>query len=129
MPDQWLFSYGTLQLPQVQQATFGRLMEGFADQLPSFTLTMLEITDPQVIATSGQTHHPIIALTGNPADQVNGMALLVSKPELHQADSYEVVNYKRQLVTLASGRPGFIWRLKIGKPNRPLLGALRQPIA
>lgn len=84
-------------------------MVGFADQLPGFTLTMQEITDPQMIATSGQSHHPIIALTGNPADQVNGVAFLVSGQELHQADSYEVADYKRQLVTLASGRQAWAY--------------------
>ena len=45
--DQLLFSYGTLQLPAVQLATFGRLLAGSADLLPGFRLDMLEITDPQ----------------------------------------------------------------------------------
>ena len=31
-----LFSYGTLQLPEVQTATFGRLLQGQADSLVGF---------------------------------------------------------------------------------------------
>jgi len=108
-PDQLLFSYGTLQLPQVQQATFGRILEGFADQLPGFSLRLLEMHDPHVIATSGQTQHPIISHTGNSEDMVEGMALLVSEQELLQADCYEVDDYQRQLVELASGSRAWVY--------------------
>lgn len=107
--DQYLFSYGTLQLPAVQQATFGRLLDGVADRLPGFSLSLLEITDPQVIATSGKTHHPIIGFTGEPTDQVEGVALLVTEQELQQADSYEVADYQRQLLELVSGRKAWVY--------------------
>jgi gamma-glutamylcyclotransferase (GGCT)/AIG2-like uncharacterized protein YtfP len=108
-PDQLLFSYGTLQQSQVQQATFGRLLEGFSDQLPGFSLTMLEITDPQVIAISGKTHHPIISYTGNPENKVDGIALLVSAQELQQADRYEVADYIRKQVELSSGAKAWVY--------------------
>ncbi|WP_287880608.1 gamma-glutamylcyclotransferase family protein [Aquitalea sp.] len=107
--DQYLFSYGTLQLPQVQLATFGRLLDGVADRLPGFSLSMLKITDPQVIATSGKTHHPIIAYSGVAADGVDGMALLLTPQELEQADRYEVADYQRQTVSLASGRQAWVY--------------------
>ncbi len=107
--DQLLFSYGTLQLPAVQLATFGRLLAGSADQLPGFRLDMLEITDPQVLATSGQRHHPIVSHSGLAQDQVAGMALQVSLQELQQADGYEVADYQRQLLPLASGRMAWVY--------------------
>ncbi|MCM3011968.1 hypothetical protein M3583_25235, partial [Bacillus subtilis] len=50
-----LFSYGTLQLDQVQLATFGRKLDGHADAMPGYAMTMLRIDDPDVVATSGRT--------------------------------------------------------------------------
>lgn len=44
-----LFSYGTLQLEQVQLETFGRLLKGEKDVLSGYKITMLEITDPEVL--------------------------------------------------------------------------------
>jgi hypothetical protein len=61
----WLFSYGTLQNPQVQIATFGRRLAGHPDALPGFAMSAVEITDPGVIAASGQARHPIITATGD----------------------------------------------------------------
>ncbi len=52
-----LFSYGTLQLEGVQLSTFGRRLNGHADQLPGYRLGQLEIRDSAVVATSGKTHH------------------------------------------------------------------------
>ncbi|HEV3429678.1 MAG TPA: gamma-glutamylcyclotransferase family protein [Paraburkholderia sp.] len=98
-----LFSYGTLQLEQVQIATFGRKLDAQSDDMPGFSLTMLKIEDPQVVATSGKTHHPVVAWTGNPADRVSGAVFAITPEELAQADEYEVAAYRRDLVTLASG--------------------------
>lgn len=61
--DHWLFAYGTLGDPAIQVATFGHLLESHLDTLPAFTKVLLEITDPDVLRTSGQTHHPIIRAT------------------------------------------------------------------
>ena len=61
---QLLFSYGTLQQRDVQQATFGRLLHGTADELLGFHQSMVKIEDPDVVRTSGKTHHPIVARTG-----------------------------------------------------------------
>ena len=97
-----LFSYGTLQQPEVQLATFGRLLGSQPDQLPGYRLAQLAISDAQVVATSGKTHHPI-ASRGAAADSVPGAVLAVSAEELRQADGYEVSDYRRERVTLASG--------------------------
>ena len=98
-----LFSYGTLQYEDVQMTNFGRLLDGEDDCLPGFQLSMIEITDPEVIAASGEAFHPIITFTGNPKDEVNGIVFDISSEELKQADSYEVSDYKRIEVKLASG--------------------------
>lgn len=98
-----LFSYGTLQQEGVQIATFGRRLEGSPDQLRGYALGLLAIEDPNVVATSGKTHHPIISHTGSEADIVPGAVLLLTPEELQQADQYEVAAYKRHSITLASG--------------------------
>lgn len=104
-----LFSYGTLQLEQVQIATFGRKLDGQNDDMPGFSLTMLKIEDPQVVATSGKTHHPVVAWTGNPADRVSGAVFAITPEELAQADEYEVAAYRRDRVTLASGVAAWVY--------------------
>lgn len=98
-----LFSYGTLQQEGVQIATFGRRLEGAPDALKGYALGLLAIDDPDVVATSGKTHHPIISITGNDQDAVPGAVLLLTPDELRQADQYEVAAYERRSVTLASG--------------------------
>jgi hypothetical protein len=56
-----LFSYGTLQLESVQLASFGRVLAGSRDAIPGFKKTLVEITDPDVLAKSGERFHPIVA--------------------------------------------------------------------
>jgi hypothetical protein len=104
-----LFSYGTLQLEQVQIATFGRKLDGQADQMQGYSLTMLKIEDPEVVATSGKTHHPVVTYTGNPADTVSGTAFLITAAELQHADDYEVDAYRRDRVVLASGEAAWVY--------------------
>ncbi|GAA4709351.1 gamma-glutamylcyclotransferase family protein [Phytohabitans rumicis] len=104
-----LFSYGTLRDPAVQQATFGRLLTGQGDHLPGYAVTMLEITDPDVLAVSGQTHHPILVETGDEADSVPGAVFELTDDELVAADGYEVDDYYRVLVSLASGIRAWVY--------------------
>ena len=104
-----LFSYGTLQQPEVQQATFGRLLRGHSDELPQYAQSLVAIDDPQVVATSGKTHHPIVRFTGSPTDRVPGTAFEVSPEELTRADGYEVAAYTRVSAALASGRIAFVY--------------------
>lgn len=104
-----LFSYGTLQYEEVQLANFGRKLEGIRDCLTGFKLTMLEITDPDVIATSGEIFHPMITYTGDVSQQVNGMVFEVTRQELERADIYEVSDYKRVMVKLASGIRAWVY--------------------
>jgi len=102
--DQLLFSYGTLQHPEVQLGIFGRLLHGAPDVLPGYTVDYAEIADDRIVELSGDAVHPIVRSTGNPRDKVVGVALLVTEDELDAADEYEVSLYRRISVTLASGR-------------------------
>ena len=111
MPESWehLFSYGTLRLEAVQRSTFGRTLDGRADRLPGYVLTLIEITDAAVVATSGQTHHPMLVHTGRPQDLVDGAVFAITPAELAQADAYEVADYKREHVILASGQQAWVY--------------------
>lgn len=55
-----LFSYGTLQQANVQLSAFGRLLNGTPDALVGFKNELVEITDPDVLAKSGERFHPIV---------------------------------------------------------------------
>jgi gamma-glutamylcyclotransferase (GGCT)/AIG2-like uncharacterized protein YtfP len=103
-----LFSYGTLQQEEVQRASFGRKLDGTADALPGWRQEMVEITDPDVLAKSGKRFHPIV-MPGAPSDQVAGTVFEITGEELAAADRYEVSDYKRIAVTLASGRTAWVY--------------------
>jgi gamma-glutamylcyclotransferase (GGCT)/AIG2-like uncharacterized protein YtfP len=104
-----LFSYGTLQQDDVQRATFDRLLYGEADSMPGYRRTLVEITDPDVIAKSGINLHPIVAPSPDPADEVAGMVFEITAAELAAADAYEVSDYRRVEVTLKSGRAAWVY--------------------
>ena len=103
-PISFLFSYGTLRQPEVQQAVFGRELSAFADALPGFTLAWVEITDASVVAMSGSDRHPILKRSADPGDHVEGSALAIAAGDVAAADAYEVSDYRRIAVELASGR-------------------------
>jgi len=107
--DLHLFSYGTLQLESVQLASFGRRLEGTPDALPGYARTMVEITDLQVLAASGERFHPIVAPSDDPADEVQGTLFRVSASELAAADRYEVADYQRVQVRLKSGAQAWVY--------------------
>jgi|SRR5690349_24905734 len=104
-----LFSYGTLQQPDVQLSTFGRLLDGYADALVGFEQSLFEITDPAFVASSGKAHHAIVTFTGRNDDRVRGMALEVTDAELSKADAYEPAGYVRIATVLASGRDAWVY--------------------
>ncbi len=111
-----LFSYGTLQLEKVQLETFGRLLKGAPDILPGYARTLVRITDPEVIATSGAEFHPIVAPSPDPTDAVEGAVFEITPAELAAADTYEVSDYKRVAVRLGSGLDAWVY---IADPARP----------
>jgi gamma-glutamylcyclotransferase (GGCT)/AIG2-like uncharacterized protein YtfP len=107
--DIWLFSYGTLRQRNVQLATFGRELEGRDDALVGFSRRMIAIGDPAVVATSGESHHPIVTRTDDPADEVPGMVFRITAAELAAADAYEVSDYRRVAVRLKSGLEAYVY--------------------
>lgn len=104
-----LFSYGTLQQKEVQIATFGRTLQGTADCLLGYSLSMLKITDPHVLATSGKELHPILIYTGKTEDSVAGMIFEITPEELLQADKYEVADYQRIEAPFLSGTSAWVY--------------------
>jgi len=104
-----LFSYGTLQLEQVQLDTFGRTLKGTPDRLPKYTVTQLKITDPTVIKSSGTDSHPILVFTGNEADFVEGTIFALSNEEIMKADAYEVEDYQRCELIFETGTKAFVY--------------------
>lgn len=103
-----LFSYGTLRDPGVQAAVFGRAVACTDDALPGFRVDQVAITDPDVLAASGLDRHPILR-PGSPDDVVTGARLELDDDELAAADRYEVDDYTRISVTLASGRAAWAY--------------------
>ena len=104
-----LFSYGTLQDPAVQRANYGHELACRADRLPGYTTVLLAITDPGVVAVSGQTHHPIVVASDDDTDGVAGTVFEISNDELAATDAYEVDDYHRIVVTLASGVRAWVY--------------------
>lgn len=103
-----VFSYGTLRQANVQLAHYGREVPTVPESLPSWKLDWIQITDPDVIAASGSDRHPILR-RGLDTDLVEGAYLELNDTELAATDKYEVSDYKRQSVTLASGLQAFVY--------------------
>lgn len=108
-PIQRLFSYGTLRLPAVQAATFGRDVPTSDAGLAGFRISSVTIRDPHVLAVSGTAVHPALVWTGSAEDLVDGAILELSPAELAAADEYEVDDYVRVAVTLSSGLAGWAY--------------------
>jgi gamma-glutamylcyclotransferase (GGCT)/AIG2-like uncharacterized protein YtfP len=104
-----LFSYGTLQQPAVQRATYGRLLAGKPDVLIGYRLAPLAITDADVVALSGAAVHMIACRTGDPADRIKGVVFTITPAELEATDDYEGDAYARIEVLLESGAAAFVY--------------------
>ena len=120
MPDDvLLFSYGTLQQPEVQLATFGRHLGGERDAIVGHELEWVTIVDPHVIATSGSDRHPVLVASDRPDAAVDGTVFTLTAAELAAADEYEVDDYARVLVPLRSGREAWVYALADREDRRP----------
>jgi len=108
-PSVCLFSYGTLQLPEVQIANYGRLLDGEPDALVGYRLVPLEIDDPDVVRISGKAVHTIARASGDPDDRIEGVAYCLTDAELEATDAYETDAYSRMQVTLESGRTALVY--------------------
>lgn len=103
-----LFSYGTLRQPEVQAELFGGPVPTTEDSLPGWRLDWVTITDPDVIATSGSDRHPILRHR-DASGSVPGVFLELDDAQLERADAYEVDDYIRIPVTLASGVAAWVY--------------------
>ncbi|MDO9396138.1 MAG: gamma-glutamylcyclotransferase family protein [Herbiconiux sp.] len=140
-----LFSYGTLRQPEVQLATFGRLLSGREAVVEGYRLEWLTITDPQVIAMSGSDRHPLLVPVegagrgderdlgrraehdrGHGAEHgdergadrgVPGTVFEITPAELAAADAYEVDDYERVLVPLVGGGTAWVYVFGGGAPR------------
>lgn len=113
MPREWVFSYGTLRLPEVQLGTYGRLLDGVSDLLPGWRLEQLAISNPDVVALSGVEEHPVAVPTGDPLDTITGERFTLTPDELAATDGYESADYVRTSVVLSSGVTAWLY---VGRP-------------
>jgi hypothetical protein len=109
IPDIPLFSYGTLQLREVQLAKYGRVLEGSPDALLGYQLEVLADRDPDAVRISGTKTHKVVRLTGNPEDRVPGVVFLLTEDELIATDRYEGSDYARTELVLESGRRALVY--------------------
>ena len=104
-----LFSYGTLQQAAVQLSTFGRLLQGYPDELVGFEQSVFTVEDPVFVAASGKADHAIVKVNGRNDSRVRGTVLELTDSELAQADQYEPAGYKRVSAMLASGKQAWVY--------------------
>ena len=104
-----LFSYGTLQLREVQLANYGRTLEGSADALLGYRLDVLPDRDPNAVRISGAKTHMVVRKTGDPADRVLGVIYYLTHDELAATDAYEGSDYDRVELTLESGQRALVY--------------------
>jgi hypothetical protein len=104
-PDIPLFSYGTLQLPEVQRATYGRLLEGRPDVLVGYRLEPVVISSAEVVGISGLEIHTIARRTGDAGDRVPGVVFRLTAAEIEATDRYETDAYARIEVAPAGRKP------------------------
>lgn len=104
-----LFSYGTLQLEEVQLAILGRRLNSKADALVGYRVMTVQILDQDFIAKNGAGPQKNLEYTGVSSDTVEGVALELTTDELQQADAYEPAEYKRKLIQLRSGVSAWVY--------------------
>lgn len=105
-----VFSYGTLQKEEVQLSTFGRMLEGQRDELLGFQESVVKIENPELVASSGRTHHANVTFNGRNESRVSGTVFELTEAELAAADQYErFAEYERVATTLASGKRAWIY--------------------
>lgn len=104
-----LFSYGTLQMREVQLANYGRELAGSPDALIGYRLLTLPDRDPHAVRVSGAKTHFVVRATGNPADRVPGVLFLLTAEELAATDRYEGSDYRRVELSLESGRSAHVY--------------------
>jgi gamma-glutamylcyclotransferase (GGCT)/AIG2-like uncharacterized protein YtfP len=93
-----LFTYGTLQIPEVQQRVFGRVVSGTPDTLEGYFKTDITLHDGTF---------PIIVERAE--SSVDGQVIEVTPDELVLIDRYETSAYRRIQVTLKTGDSAWVY--------------------
>lgn len=93
-----LFTYGTLQVPEIQQSVFHRTTHGKPDVLEGFERHMMLF---------GPQPYPIIEAKADSA--VEGLVIEVTPDELDEIDRYETNAYRRIAVQLKSGTSAWVY--------------------
>jgi len=104
-----LFSYGTLQMREVQLANFGRELTGQPDSLVGYRMEDVQLTDETVIRLSGKSIHKIVTGSENHLDEVEGVVFEITSEELAAADDYECEEYRRVPTILKSGLQAWVY--------------------
>lgn len=104
-----LFSYGTLQQPDVQVSTFGRRLTSWPDALIGYEQSTRVIEDEAFVRLSGKSEHAIVRYTGHDAHRVVGVVLEVTEADVRHADAYEPAGYVRVLARVASARTVWVY--------------------
>ena len=104
--DQLLFSYGSLQWPDVQKQHFGRFLEGADDGVMGFRLGEIEVATSNSGAVG---RYPILMPDQAQTRAINGKVFIVSEDELAAADIYETSAYQRVETPLLSGKRAWIY--------------------
>jgi gamma-glutamylcyclotransferase (GGCT)/AIG2-like uncharacterized protein YtfP len=105
-----LFSYGTLQLEEVQRRTFGRVPSSEADRLAGYRIVLTRVDNPEFVAETGKDLHNTLAPCAEGGCWVDGVALDLSPEEMTIADDYERrASYRRMQVVLMSGRRAWVY--------------------
>jgi hypothetical protein len=104
-----LFSYGTLQMPEVQLANYGRRLDGEPDALVGYRLVVLPDRDPDAVRISGAKTHMVARRTGDPGDRIPGVVFLLTEEELAATDKYEGSDYGRAELALESGQTALVY--------------------
>lgn len=94
-----IFTYGTLQDPKVQMKIIGRTIKGIPDGLAGYKKSTITI---------GNILYPIIIPGGNSV--IQGKVIAVTQEELQKIDAYETSAYRRELVTLQSGKEAWVYK-------------------
>jgi gamma-glutamylcyclotransferase (GGCT)/AIG2-like uncharacterized protein YtfP len=105
---QKLFTYGTLQNDEIQESLFGRILQGTPETLIGYTLKEIQIEEE-----FGIVHYPIIVETHQSEDTISGIVYEITTNDLHQADLYEGLHYKRVEVHLQSNETVWAYSTRV----------------
>ena len=106
---QWLFSYGTLQIASIQLRIFGKLVKGRRDTLCGYRVQHLAVDDPLERHALGIDHYPILVPSGYQSDSVEGFVYALTEQDLLCADSYAGNDYRRVVSQLDSGLSAWVY--------------------